>query len=195
MKNFLKTILILLIICIFCVSGVISYYLISALFPEYFYDKIYASKSDKSIAQIIENSINLVSNSKPLDSFIEEHKKPSVKELTRYGVDIWLDNIDYICYSESVYGISVQEMLDNVEKQYNYADVIEDKRQNGYGEGSSVFMFIKSNGDIIPVFVSAYFYEIKTNYSFKNRCSKTANNKLHVRIDSSLKEKALVAIE
>lgn len=192
MKKVIKIILILLLIpasLIMIMVGNIWYQ------KNRSYNQIYESKSDKSLAQVIENSINLISNSKPLDTFIEEYKKPSIKDLKRYNLDLTLNDIAYVCYSESVYGVSAPEMLDNIGIKYKHAYLIEYKKQVGYGEGSSLFMFVKTNGNIIPIFVSAYFYDINTNLKFQTGCVKTNNNQLNIKINSSLKEKALIILE
>lgn len=180
----------------FLIMGLIGLYCAKMWYQKHrSYDEIYATKSDKSLAQVIENSINLVSNAKPLDTFIDEHKKPSVKDLKGYNLSLELDDIAYACYSESVYGTPAPEMVDNIGIKHKHANLIEDKRQVGYGEGSSLFMFVKSNGDVIPIFVSAYFYEIKSSFNFQSGCTKTKKNRLSIKVNSSLKEKALIILE
>lgn len=174
MKKTIKIILILLLIplvLIMAVMGNVWYK------KRRSYNEIYTTKSDKALAQVIENSINLA------------------LDLKKYDLSLTLDDIEYACYSKSVYGISAPEMLGSIGKENKYASLIEDKRQVGYGEGSSLFMFVKTNGEVIPIFVSAYFYEMKTNYNFQKGCVKTNNNKLNIKINSSLKEKALIVLE
>ena len=120
--------------------------------------------------------------------------------MKKYELDIELNDISYACYSESIYGVDVQTMLNNIGIKNKYASLIEDKKQSGLGEGSSLLMFVKKDRNVIPVFISAYFYLIQSKLKFFENgssagCVKIPNEKLHIKIDSSLKEKALIIME
>lgn len=124
----------------------------------------------------------------------------SVKELKNYSLNLELENITHVCYSESIYGTDVPTLLKNAEIKNKYANQIEDKRQVGFGEGSSILLLVKKDGNIIPIFISAYFYEIHSKLNlFKSGndagCTKLPDNKLKIKINSSLKSKAIIVIE
>lgn len=204
MKNFLNVIKVICIL--FLVSVLLIFLMIKISDVQTWYkqnrsyDMIYATQADKKLAQVIENSIYMVSNSKSLDTFMEEYKKPSIKDLKNYYLDITLTDITHVCYSKSVYGTPAPEMLDDIGIKNKYAYLIEDKKQVGYGEGSSLFMFVKANGDVIPIFVSDYFYELRTEIGFPELgyttgCAKLDRNELNIKINSSLQSNSLLILK
>ena len=201
MKKFIKFLFILFLLAVLCASTITCIIYASAWVKKNrSYDGIYATQADKKLAQIIENSVYIISNSKAPDISTEKYKEPAFNELKKYELDIELNDISYACYSESIYGVDVQTILNNIGIKNKYASLIEDKKQSGLGEGSSLLMFVKKDRNVIPVFISAYFYLIQSKLKFFENgssagCVKIPNEKLHIKIDSSLKEKALIIME
>ena len=198
MKNFIKFVLILFLSTAIFTIGVIGIIFTSDWFKKNrSYEKIYATTADKKLAQLIEDSVYIISNSKPLD---KTQQMDSAKELKNYRLNLMLDNVTNVCYSESIYGTDVSTMLKNAGIKYKYANLIEDKKQVGFGEGSSILLLVKKDNTIIPIFISAYFYKIHSKLKlFKNSntagCEKIPDNKLQIEINSSLMAKALIIIE
>lgn len=198
-KMFLRLILILFILAVILITLAVGWFFADRWYQRNrSYNEIYSSKANRKIAKVIEDSVFLISNSKTND--LPRVEKPVIQDLEQYRLDLSLNDIEYACYSPSIYGTSAQDMLNKIGISYKYADLIETKKQNGYGEGSSLLMLIKSNKEIIPIFISSYFYKLQSDISFLeadhiSKCTRINKNKLNIKIDSSLKEKALITIK
>ncbi len=134
------------------ILGLFIFLLIIArvVFRTIIFNNIYSTHEDKQLAQIIESSVSLISKDLVSD----------------YNEDFTVPNIKYVCYACSVYSTSAEEITKEIYPSYKYSKYIEDKKQSGRGEGSSLLMFVKEDS-IIPVFIAAYFVDIKFSESLK----------------------------
>ena len=133
-----KFIVISLFICI----GVVSQITV--------FNNIYSSKEDKQFAQLVENAVNLISKDLVLN----------------YDEEFTVSNIDYVCFAGSVYSTTAQEITREVLPNYKYSNQLQIIKHWKKGEGSSLLMFIKRD-NLIPIFISDYFFDIKFSDNFK----------------------------
>ena len=133
------------------------------------FSKIYASKTDKEVAQLIENAVDLISRDIVSD----------------YNMEFTIPDISYVCFAGSIYSRSANEILKEVYPDYKYSTYLELKKQHGRGEGSSILMLI-SKDSLIPIFFSASFFDINFSGSLKKLkemdCCRVPLNK-NVKID------------
>ena len=80
--------------------------------------KIYSSKDDKKLAQIIENSIDLISKD----------------VLNDYNSEFNFSDVDYICFPISIYSITAKEIVNGLSLKYKNATYLELKKQFSGGE-------------------------------------------------------------
>ena len=198
MKEIIKAMLIIIAIPIALITIIYAYLDLNFYIKKYrSYDKIYATKNDKELAQLIENSIMQIAVSKSNEWLKNPNENTNVKDLK---VEIKLDNIKYVCPGFSVYSTSVPDLLEDINVEYKYVHLIEDKKQIGYGEGSSVILFVKDNDEIIPIFVGAYFFDLRTKFEFPNKgyrdlCAEIPKRKLNIKIKPGEEDKALLILE
>lgn len=113
-------------------------------------NKAYSTFENKQLAQIIENSVSLIS-----------------KDLVNdYNEEFIIPDIKYVCYACSVYSTPIQEITKEIYPDYKYSRYLEYKKHFKKGEGSSILLLIKENS-LIPVFVADYFVDIKFSDSLK----------------------------
>lgn len=160
-----KFIIICLLIFVFFILKNIMFY------------KIYSSKDDKKLAQIIENSIDLISKD----------------VLNDYNSEFNFSDVDYICFPISIYSITAKEIVNGLSLKYKNATYLELKKQfSGGGDGSSLLMLISEN-HILPIFISAYFFDVNLSKDLKPvenvmACYIPKNKKVTINI-KDLKEK------
>ncbi len=162
----------------------------------YSYSKIYASQEDKELAVLIENMIKKI-------YYLKNEEKQNNKEylLNDMKLSMELNNIEYVCYSPSMYTYKAKESLENVGIYYKYANLLDLRKKCEYGKKSTtLILFVKNNEEIIPIFTSFHFYDFNTKIDFLNvenqtDCVKVPNKKVKLNIDDSLKDKASLQIE
>ena len=147
-------------------------------------NKLYKNEVHSIFAKTVENSI---SNLSFKDANIED-----------FEINYKLKDIDYICFSKSVYGKTTEDLLNDIgiEKIEN-AKLIEKRKRSINGESSSLLLFITSKKDLIPVFLSSNLVDLNLDTEFsKNPCIKTKNNNIDLTIKNSSKNtKKLIIIK
>ena len=122
------------------------------------FNRIYYSKEDKQLAQIIENAVSLIS-----------------KDLVNdYNGEFIVPNVEYVCFAGSIYSASAQEITKEVFPEYKYSNYLEARKQFRKGEGSSLLMLIKEDS-LIPIFL-AYTSKIKSDTEIVGGNLKEINN-------------------
>ena len=162
----------------------------------YSYSKIYVSQEDKELAILIENMIKKI-------YYLKNEEKQNNKEylLNDMKLSMELNNIEYVCYSPSMYTYKAKESLENVGIYYKYANLLDLRKKCEYGKKSTtLILFVKNNEEIIPIFTSFHFYDFNKEIKFlniekKTNCVKVPNKKVKFKIDDSLKDKTSLQIE
>ena len=162
----------------------------------YSYSKVYATQEDKELAILIENIIKKI-------YYLKNENNQNKKEylLNDMKLSMELNNIKYVCYSPSIYTYKIKRSLENVGVEYKYANLLDLRKKYEYGRKSTtLILFVKNNKEIIPIFTSFHFYDFDTKIDFiniekKTDCVKVPNKKVKLKIDDSLKNKALLKIE
>ena len=141
------------------------------LSQKWMFSKIYSSKGDKLLANNIENAVYIISRDKVSD----------------YSANFTVPNIDMVCFGGSLYSLRADQILKEVYPEYKYAPYLEIRKhsQRG-GEGASLLMLI-SKDNLIPLFISLEFFDIKFSKNLKplknmNICYKTTDNKISIDI-------------
>jgi hypothetical protein len=101
------------------------------------FNRVYCSKEDKQLAQIIENAVNLISKGLVSD----------------YSGEFTVSDVEYVCFARSIYSISVNEVTREVFPEYKYSNYLEARKRFRKGEGSSILMLIKKDS-LIPFFLA-----------------------------------------
>lgn len=145
--------------------------LIILLSQKWMFSRIYSSKADKMLANNIENAVYIISRDKVSD----------------YNASFSVPNIETVCFGGSLYSLRADQILKEVYPEYKYAPYLEIKKhsQRG-GEGASLLMLL-SKDNLIPIFISCYYFDIEFANSlkpFKNMdiCYKTTDNKVSIDI-------------
>ena len=149
----------------------IVFIFIVVLSQKWMFSRIYSSKADKMLANNIENAVYIISRDKVSD----------------YSANFTVPNVDMVCFAGSLYSLRADQILKEVYPKYKYAPYLEIKKhsQRG-GEGSSLLMLI-SKDNLIPIFISLEFFDIKFSKNLKplknmNICYKTTDNKISIDI-------------
>lgn len=150
------------------VIGILLIFFI-VLSQKWMFNKIYSSKGDKLLANNIENAVYIISRDKVSD----------------YSANFTVPNVDMVCFAGSLYSLRADQILKEVYPKYKYAPYLEIKKhsQRG-GEGSSLLMLL-SKDNLIPIFISAYYFDIEFANSLKplknmDICYKTTDNKISI---------------
>lgn len=195
-KSCLLIFIILLCVPFILFAGLIGYLKFDKFIKQHrSYNELYSSKADKELAYIIENSILQISKSKH-NQFFDK----TINNLDKFNLEFSLNDINNVCYSSNIYNTQAEELLKSIGVNYKHANLIEDKRQNSYGEGSNLLLLIKTDKTILPIFSADYFMTLKTKLKFSQLkmmggCAEIPNHKLQIKVNSSLKEKALLILE
>lgn len=195
-KSCLSSILILISIPFILLAFLVVCFMVDRFVKEHrSYKELYSTESDRELTKIIEKTIFQIANSKQSES---RNKTTSI--INSINTTIELNDVDYVCYSSNIYNTEAPELLDSIGIRYKYSQLLEDKRHSRYGEGSNILLFIKADKSIVPVFSAGYFMILKSKLKFSTLkmdggCAQVPNNKLKIKINSSLEEKALVELE
>lgn len=115
------------------------------------FNKIYYSKEDKQLAQLIENAVSLISKDMVSD----------------YNGEFTVPDVEYVCFAGSVYSASAHEIIKEVYPKYKYSNYLEVRKQFRKGEGSSLLMLITED-NLIPIFIANYFFDIEFSDNLKH---------------------------
>lgn len=135
------------------------------------FSKIYSSKADKMLASNVENAVYVISRDKVSD----------------YSASFTIPNIETVCFAGSIYSLRADQILKEIYPEYKYAPYLEiKKRSQRGGEGASLLMFL-SKDNLIPIFISAEFFDIEFYKNLKplknlDICYKTTDNKMSIEI-------------
>ena len=149
----------------------IVFIFIVVLSQKWMFSRIYSSKADKMLANNIENAVYIISRDKVSD----------------YSANFTVPNVDMVCFAGSLYSLRADQILKEVYPEYKYAPYLEiKKRSQRAGEGASLLMLI-SNDNLIPIFISGYYFDIEFANSLKllkdmDICYKTTDNKVSIDI-------------
>lgn len=140
------------------------------------FNRVYYSKEDKQLAQIIENAVSLIS-----------------KDLVRdYNGEFTVSNVEYVCFAGSVYSASAHEITKKVFPEYKYSNYLEARKHIRKGDGSSILMLIKEKS-LIPIFIALYFFDIEFSDNLKalenlDACYKPTNKNITISMVKKQKE-------
>lgn len=122
------------------------------------FNKVYYSKEDKQLAQMIENAVSLISKDLVSD----------------YSGEFTVPNVEYMCFAGGVYSASAHDITEEVFPRYKYSGYLEVRKHFRKGEGSSLLMLIKEDR-LIPIFL-ANSSKIRSDIEFWGSNLKEINN-------------------
>ncbi len=122
------------------------------------FNKVYYSKEDKQLAQMVENAVSLISKDLVSD----------------YKGEFTVPNVEYVCFAGSIYSAPAYEITKEVFPGYKYSGYLEARKHFRKGEGSSILMLIKEDS-LIPIFL-ANSSKIRFDIEFLGSNLKKINN-------------------